>query len=103
MNKQTIVIAVLGTAVVLLGAFLLKVPATVTNTVREQLGSSVGTEHTNAENFYNITTFSCPKIYQAGATKNASTTYYLMASTTFGTYGAYTVVIATSTKPTNCN
>lgn len=44
MDKKTISIAVLVTAVVLLGAFLFKVPAvvTVTDTIKESLGANPG-------------------------------------------------------------
>ena len=44
MDKKTISIAILATAVVLLGAFLLKVPSvvTVTDTIRETLGAQSG-------------------------------------------------------------
>lgn len=46
-------------------------------------------------------TLSCSRVYQLGATTNASTTYYLVASTTaFSNLGFS--LYATSTKPTIC-
>ena len=51
-----------------------------------------------------LSTLGCLKIYQSGATTVASTTYYLVASSTAQTTvqgGFYAFV--TSTKPTYCN
>lgn len=98
MNKN-IVIGALAVIALLFGALYLTKPIQL---IQLPLGASPGPDHYNAETFFNTLTASCPRIYQAGATTNASTTYYLMASTTFGTNGNYTSVLATSTKPTNC-
>jgi hypothetical protein len=48
------------------------------------------------------TTLGCLRVYQRGATTVASTTYYLVASTTVNTDN-YFPLFATSTKPSYCN
>lgn len=49
-------------------------------------------------------TLGCLRIYQYGATTVASTTYYLVASTTFDEAGSqFATIFATSSKPTYCN
>lgn len=63
----------------------------------KKLGVAAGTEH------YFNETFPCIKIYQRNATTLASTTLYLMASTTTSTPEiAFFRVIATTTKPSIC-
>lgn len=68
------------------------------------LGATPGTDHFQAETFSNTLTGYCIKIQQLGATKTASTTYYLVASTSASavTIGGGFLVFATSTKPTVC-
>ena len=92
---EKILIAVLLTTTILFGGLYFS---------SNNLGVTSGTDHYNAEVFHNTLTAGCTKIYQTGATTNASTTYYLMASTSLGAAasGGYFPIFATSSKPTNC-
>lgn len=70
--------------------------------VAAPIGAVPGTDHYQKETFFDTLTAGCAKIYQLGATTNASSTFYLVASTTI-TGGSSTLpVFATSTKPANC-
>ena len=109
MNKFNTGIGIVTILAVLVGAFYISSQLGTINTTlllqqgQERFGSyASGFNHLQPEDFLNQTTIRCARIHLAGATTNSSTTYYLMASSTFGTYGTYAVVVATSTRPTNC-
>lgn len=100
--KESITFLVIG-AILVASGFLLG--QNVINPSAERVGgSSIGTDQFNKVQFYNQATFSCARVYQLNATTNASTTYYLVASTTAGgaSVGSGFPLFATSTKPTNC-
>jgi len=70
------------------------------------LGASSGRDQFSDMQLYGNTTAGCLKGYQINATTLASSTMYLMVSTSIGSTGAATKVfdvIATTTKPAICN
>lgn len=99
--KDIIIVLLIVVLLVISGFYLMRLVQIVNN---EPLGATLGTYQVNPIVFLNSLTAGCAKIYQKGATTNASTTYYLMASTTIGgaSEGFGFPTFATSTKPTNC-
>lgn len=98
-NFYVISIGLVIIALLFVGLFINKQPIIIQPTT--ELGAAAGTTHTNAEVFLSRLTTGCLKVYQAGATTNASTTYYVVASTTVSAGNGY-YLMATSTRPTNC-
>lgn len=64
--------------------------------------SGVSTFTNTISNTAATSTLGCLRIYQVGATTVASTTYYLVASSTLNASNFYPL-FATSTKPAYCN
>ncbi len=103
--KEAIIFLVIGAILIASGFLLGQISVNPSGERVISLGGgNVGPNQYNKVQFYDQTTFSCARVYQLGATTNASTTYYLVASTTHGTLGEVQgfKVMATSTKPTNC-
>ncbi len=103
MNRNIAIGILALTTIVFGGLYVSRPPVVVIQPVDSgyTVGATSGTYHTNAEQFVNTVQLGCAKIYQMGATTNASTSYYLVASTTLSGGFGY-IAIVTSTKPTNC-
>ena len=101
--KEIIIALVVGAVLIATGFIIGQ--SLAPSPIVQPLGGTIGSDVLNQVQFYDQAIFSCARIYQKGATTNASTTYYLVASTTIGTSGQfnqYLPMLATSTKPTNC-
>ncbi len=101
MNKTSIIVGWLITAILFAGLFISFRQNVYVTVQPTDLGAAAGTTHTNAEVFLSRLTAGCLRVYQANATTNASTTYYVVASTTVSAGNGY-YLMATSTRPTNC-